>query len=293
MSASNQHRADTFVVERLVRPDRSGEPVPLVGSGVEQVLRPLVTSAARDPQNWHSISGYGVAIRVLPSSGVSRGTSFEIRTSSALGSIHRYRYEADADTLSCWDYEEVVHPNLNAQRELPNDPEELAFLVAALFRAKPESIEASSVPGQEFSAESRVGSEGRAYGPLTYAFADIVRHVTVNWFGGRETTWGRPLRLLYAFLGSVTFFAMQSVIILRDERFVPYFTVQTEGRDPATSAQGLFLTVEELLVLIVFLCGMFAVISGYIDRQHGPVRLYLGGFLLPYFTWSLIVLINS
>lgn len=265
----------------------------VVGSRVEHVLRTLIASATRDPHNWHAIPDYDLEIRILQLLDRSATVAFEIRTSSNRAPVHRYRYAATADTLSSWDYESIVHPNLTAHQELPDAPDKLAHVLAALFRARPESIEPSGLPSRKLAPESLAAPEHPGFGPLSYAFADIVRHVTANWFGGRETTWSLPRRLFYAFLGSLTFFAMQSVVILRDERLVPYLTVQPEGRDPASGEPSLFLAVQGVALLLVLLSAMFASISGYVDRQHGPARLYLGGFLLPYFTWALIVLVNS
>lgn len=292
MSATNQHKPDTFVVERHARPVRVGHPVPLLASRVEHVLRALLTSAMRDPHNWHAVPGYDLAIRVMLLSDCPTGVAFEIRSSSKQASVHRYRYSVSANTLGCWDYEQVVHPNLTANEDLPSDPEKLAHLIAAIFRARPESIETSTIPSPGLEPERAVTTERPGFGPLSYAFTDVVRHITANWFGGRETTWSRPLRLFYAFLGSFTFFAMQSFVLRYDKSFTDVFTSQTNGQSPDSHQPSFLLSVDDLSIILIALSALFAFISGYIDRQHGPVRLYLGGFLLPYFIWALIVFVN-
>lgn len=289
MSPSNPQRPDAIIIEQVSRPSRAGEDVPLLPSALESVLIPLLKSASLDPENWHTIPSYDLAVRFIAPCLPSRATAFEIRAARDTDSSHRYRYDPQTDTLTCWSHDQMSHPNLSSSPQLPNDPQQLARLITVVLRTRPETIEPSMIarahPGEFEHLPSPPDAPG--YRPLSYALADVIRHITHNWFGGRETTWGRPTRLLYAFLGSFTFFAMQTVVIY----------VYEQVRETSSTQQPLvdqfFLAPWQIGALMIILSVIFAVISAYIDRQHGPVRLYLGGFLLPYLPWSLTVLVTA
>ena len=300
MSPSNPQRPDTIIIEQVSRPSRFDESVPLIPNAVVSVLIPLLKCASLDPESWHTIPGYDLAIRFIAPNVPSRATAFEIRSASNADATRRYRYQYRTDTLTCWGHDQLEHPNLSVPSELPTDPEALARLVATVLRTRPETTEpitagATRLPDtQEFAPP-----DSPPHGPVGHAVADIIRHVTTNWFGGRETTWTRPTRLFYAFLGSITFFAMQALVILRYEHLLRAASSDqsAQGQAPvALSAQfddQFFVGPLGTTLLIIPLSVIFAFISAYVDRQHGPVRLYLGGFLLPYLPWSLTVLVTA
>ena len=285
MSHANPSRRHDITIERLSRPTRTGESDPLLSKTVESVLVPLVDRAALDPEHWHTIPNYELAIRFIAPSAPSRSPAFEVRRASDVDSAYRYRYEHHTDTLTCWSHDELEHPNLSESSELPTDPEDLARLVTIVLRKRPETtVPSATAPTQATGAQYLAPPDFPPHGPISLAVAEILRHITTNWFGGRETAWSTPIRLLYAFLGSITFFAMQALVLLRFEVISSLFP-------PLDSA--VFLTPLQIVLLIILpLAIIFAVISAYIDRQHGPVRLFLGGFLLPYLPWSLTVLVT-
>ena len=296
MNPSNPQRPDTIIIEMVSRPSRIDESVPLLPNTAESVLIPLLKRASLDPESWHTIPGYDLAIRFIAPNAPPHATGFEIRAASNADATHRYRYQYRTDTLSCWTHDQVEHPNLSLPTELPTDPETLARLITIVLRTRPETTDpiaagATRLPDTQYLAPP----DSPPHGPISHAVADIVRHIATNWFGGRETAWTRPTRLFYAFLGSVTFFAMQALVILRFEHLLRGSSSDQSGQ--ATPSAPLddqfFVGPLGTTLLIIPLSVIFAFISAYVDRQHGPVRLYLGGFLLPYLPWSLTVLVTA
>ena len=112
---------------------------------------------------------------------------------------------------------------------------------------------------------------------LGNAFADIIRSLTKQWFGAPAPDLNFTKRFLCAGAGSVTFFLV--------------------GFYNSLLPETLQLIIDPLYILsnivAYFLFTMismwFAWLVSWQDMQYGPIRLYLSGFLLPYFVWFLAV----
>ena len=294
MSPSNPQHPDTIIIEQVSRPSRIGENVPLLPRTVESVLLPLLRSASLDPENWHTIPSYVLAIRFIASVAPARATGFEIRHVSAADSSQRYRYDYPLDTLTCWSHDQLEHPNLSVPSQLPTHPEALARLITTVLRTRPETLGPiaavhTSVP----ETRHLVPSSPPNHGPLSYGFANVIRYISTNWFGGQETNWRLRYRILCAFLGSFTFFAMQALVILRYEHLLRNPSADQSTFQSAQFEDQFFVGPLGIGLLMIPLSIIFAFISAYVDRHHRPGRLYLGGFLLPYLPWSLIVFVTA
>ena len=88
---------------------------------------------------------------------------------------------------------------------------------------------------------------------------------------------GLLLRFFYAFIGAVTFFAA----------FYAYHLLPLARSlllDPILKAIAPVIVAIGLILASLW----FAWIVAFADNQHGPIRLYLSGFVLPLLVWTII-----
>jgi len=126
-------------------------------------------------------------------------------------------------------------------------------------------------------------------GPVSYAFSDIVRHLTSHWLDGQPIRWSwpKPIQFFLSFLGSITLFAIMVMALFlswpKDRLLDEGLSIQGGGDD-----LELFATFPVIVIPVIVVSCIFSLIITIVDRKHGPIRLYLGGFLLPYFVGTLI-----
>ena len=292
MNAATPPPGNKFVFEKRRRPERSPEPISIVKASVGSSLRALITAASFAPNDWHTLPGYQLSLRIMPGDPASPATTFEIRKSRDGDKSHRFRYDPRSNLLQSWNYDQIVHNELVLHRELPDDAFELGRMVATLIRQEPELahalIQSNSVSLDAPSQDVPVARRG--HGPLSHAFAVVLRHLTGHWFGGRGVDWGFWKRFPIALLGSLTFFIM---LALRLSANPPDWLRSGRGLTPEQAGDAELTesgTARVLLLLAV--SAFFAVINSWVDQQHGPARLYVGAFLLPFFVWALLVSIG-
>ena len=292
MSAEIPPQSRRFVFEKRARPERSPEPLSIIKASVASSLRALIEAAMLAPNDWHTLPGYGLALRVMSSDQASPVIAFEIRLSQHGDRSHRFQYDPRGKLLVLWNHDQIVHSELKSHRELPNDARDLGHMVATLIRQEPELVDALHSPVSKSPCAQSSGPQNvrRGYGPLSFAFADILRHLTGHWFGGRGVDWGFWKRFPMALLGSMTFFG---TLALRLSAETPDWLRSGEGltADQAGDA-ALMESTTGMVVLFFAVSAFFAVINSWVDQQHGPVRLYIGAFLLPFFLWVLVSSIN-
>ena len=143
---------------------------------------------------------------------------------------------------------------------------------------RPESPDSSDgIGGTEVPREGGRTVPHERRDSLGNAFADIIRSLTKQWFGAPAPDLNFTKRFLCAGAGSVTFFLV--------------------GFYNSLLPETLQLIIDPLYILsnivAYFLFTMismwFAWLVSWQDMQYGPIRLYLSGFLLPYFVWFLAV----
>ena len=289
MSTAHPH---TFVREALERPSRTTGVLPVLSPGAKASLKALLEAAAHYPNEWHTWPGFPLSVRFLSLHEAGEITSFAIRKHDPEHLVARFRYERRTNTLTAWTHDEIKHPNLESDKDLPTEPAKLAPFVASVIRQHPEITHPFSVTTSPTAyAQPAPADAPSAPGPISYAFSDVIRHLTSHWFGGQPVRWLWPKRFFFAFLGSITLFAITWIVphalssakptklLLFDESPSPFPTVD----------QGLFASFTTItLVLVIIVSGVFAWITTIVDRRHGPLRLYLAGFLLPYFIGTLL-----
>ena len=96
------------------------------------------------------------------------------------------------------------------------------------------------------------------------------------------------MQFFLAFLGSITLFAgMVAFLFLplsKDRSLAEGLRIQSSER----SVLEFFASFPSIVVLVIVVSCIFSLLTTIIDRRHGPVRLYLGGFLLPFFIGTLL-----
>ena len=108
------------------------------------------------------------------------------------------------------------------------------------------------------------------------SFAEVTLRILDHWFAPTANEWHWALRFAFTLAGSTTFFFAWFVYI---------------------GPLAFRATPDRVTDFYIFLAAIavpgalwFAGITAWKNLSYGPVRLYLGGFLLLYFVWTLISL---
>ena len=110
--------------------------------------------------------------------------------------------------------------------------------------------------------------------PPSSETSSLFHRVLDHWFAPTANEWPWWRRFIFTFLGSATFILTWLLYVL---------AADTKDSPDASQAVTLFMTAVALPYTL-----FFAGITAWKDLSYGPVRLYLSGFLLPYFVWTLI-----
>ncbi len=105
-------------------------------------------------------------------------------------------------------------------------------------------------------------------------FGRFVDKVTDAWFNENHEL-GEISRLMYAWTGSMTF--MIGLFIFEFEDGI----LKALGFDES-------LLSYSLLIFFLGIALYFAGLVSYRNTKSGPIRLYLSGFLLPSFVWTIM-----
>lgn len=268
--------------------------MPIVDLGMARSLKEFLEKASLAVNDWHIMPGYGLAIRFLAPAKPRQTMVFEICESDSPLPVRRFYYDSRAHSISLPPAKPVEHPELTAHLKLPNNPDELARVIATLVNDDPaflQNIErALTFDHRRVMPDEALDRQNSRVGPVNHAFSDILRHLTSHWFSGRQVEWRLPLRFTCALFGSVTLIFIQAVVY--SAHFPEWFS-QFTGITPRKSDYELFLSLTSQVGLALLLSVFFASLTSAIDQQHGPVRLFFGGFLVPFFVLSLVTWLNS
>ena len=143
----------------------------------------LIERARETTGEWHSVPGYGWALRFLPPGANHDGDLFEIRRADAEpeSEYQQYLYTPSRPNLAKSPGGAVLHCDLSAN-ELPDGAEALADAVARSLRTQPSP---------------------RSWG----RFASVFERLAPDLFGLHRKLSGLE-RLAYSFAGSATFFVV-------------------------------------------------------------------------------------
>ena len=231
---------------------------------------------------------YPLAVRFLSCGDSPTAVALEVRDSREPQSVHRFRYDRRAHFVASWDHDSVDHPELTAHRDLPSKATELGHFIAALVHREPGLLQIlrAPMPVPQASAGPTSAPRSSTPGPVSHAVSQVLRHLTAHWFGGAHVDWGFPRRFGCALLGSMTFFGAKNLGLVL--RFIqPYAERGRPGADIADDISTL-LNPWFTIPVIFLAAGGVAALTSSVDHRHGPVRLFLGAFLLPYLIWTLL-----
>ena len=219
-----------FLIERQPHPERSAKEVPIISPGVERSLRAFLEAASLTRNEWHTMPRYKLALRIVACDEPANTIAFDLCEIHHTSTARRFRYDARSQTISTPPPEPVEHPELAAHRELPEDPDQLARVIAALVHDAPalQQLLETGVPASlSHSASPAVlALDTRRPGPVNHAVSDILRHFTSHWFGGRHVDWGFARRFVCALFGSTFVFTVQGFVY--SARFPRFFSFGTQ-----------------------------------------------------------------
>ena len=231
------------------------------------------------PGDWHRLPKSSFALRAIPTFRPARLTRFEIRRDDRAG-LYRYEYDFRRNVLTYRRDNQVEHSEINPEHGLPNDPLEFALMVVASIRADPDSHAPDDFLGAAASRAKAMYTDSPAHGPLQDAVASIVDRMANQWFGPKAFEWEWRKRLGVALAGSGTFFGvLYTFVVLDPDSKYEWIRLSSSGEDVIPGVIYLGLAVMTFF---------FAWLVSWKNHSQGPIRLYLGGFLLPYLVWVLI-----
>lgn len=110
--------------------------------------------------------------------------------------------------------------------------------------------------------------------PTPTSFSDVLLRIMDHWFAPTAHDWHWTRRLAFTAAGSATFFFAWFIFL------APYGVILQQQQRETFYLVILGFAVPGTL--------WFAGLTAWKDLNYGPARLYLSGFLLPYFVWTLI-----
>ena len=289
MNEDRNESPHRVVIQELGQPSRTLESLPPISPGVTTALRGLLDAASYATEFWHTIPQYPLALRILPSTGSEPAIAFEIRAAEHRATVQRFRFEPGTRTLEASDRDSRVHPGIATPPDLPHDPHELGRRLTALVYHHPEIvrlIQSRSTPDQDPNRSS-TGHDSNRPGPVSYAVTDFIRQLIGHWFTGHHIELGPRARFVIAFAGSLTFLIVGVAILAT--QFPEWIRRFARPTGPISQDLANLLPVGVSIAVIALIAAGLAALTSCINHQHGPVRIYLGGFLLPYFIATLLM----
>ena len=247
----------------LLRPNL---PLPPLEHDELAKLSQLVQDAWTATPDWHWFPDDELALRALPIYSFQGDVCFELKKSQLPGVVRTYLYERVRGLLIVQGGHSVEYGS-ETDSSKPEDPfTDAALRIIAAYEQGP--ADPDLVRRVEFH-ESFTPS----HAPRCTTISDLVHRVVDHWFAPKAKDWTWE-RFAFTLAGSFTFFL--------------FWTAHIVG-----STAG-FDSLEFNWVAVIFL-GLsivgslwFAGITAWKDLSYGPVRLFLSGFLLPYFVWTLV-----
>lgn len=234
------------------------------------------------PSEWHRFPGSSLVLRTLPSGDTPRTPRFEIRNAGDPVGVYEFRCDLVRRIIDGPASGELahLHYDLIPSEDCPflKEIDQFALAIVATIVQRPDTVRsphATSPGGESQSVHPPVpepGSMGRV-------FSEMMRRIMDHWTGPSARNWSFRRRFIIAGGGSFTFWAIRPIIAEPD------------------ILRYAFRIMDDLLAVfwlsfVVLIVSILTSVYGYFiswdDRQHGPVRLYLGGFLLSYFVWFLL-----
>ena len=176
---------------------------------------------------------------------------------------------------SAHQHEDLIPSQDGLFRDKPNQFE-FALAVIATIVQRPDAACSPRAPSPEEKDNQPPTPEP---GSMSRVISEMMRRIMDHWAGPAVLGWSTRKRFWIASGGSLTFFLFWSALMTTEADINIMPTM-----DDLPAVGQLLLIVLVVLTLTPF----YGYLVSLVDRQHGPVRLYLGGFLLPYFVWFLL-----
>ena len=233
-------------------------------------LLELVGRAWTNPVDWHSIPDCECFLRAVPIQDDRGDICFDIRYTEYPDGTGRYLYERIRGTVVLQE-DGVAKHHSNSSNKSDRRLLETALMVLAAYE-------------QAFGGWKTIQRIGRT-DPLEPSriqkkatLGEVAHRVVEHWFAPRTRGW-LWRRIFFTLSGCITFFLF----------WAGYIVGATGGFD---SPDIEFLS---WIFLIISLIGAlwFTGLSAWKDLSYGPIRLFLSGFLLPYFVWTLIAIMYA
>lgn len=247
-------------------------PLPTLERGELANLSQFVQDVWTATPDWRRFPDDELVLRALPIYSFQGDVCFELRKSRLPGAVHRFLYERVRGILIVQGAEPVETGSESDRSKLEEPFTDVALRIIAAYEQGP--ADPDLVRRVEFHE-----SFAPSHAPKYTTISDLAHRIVDHWFAPRAKGWTWRRRFSFTFAGSITFFLFWTI----------YVVGYTQGFD---SLEFNLLTAI-FLVLSIVGAPWFAGITAWKDSSYGPVRLFLSGFLLPYFVWTLVAIMNA
>ena len=233
----------------------------------------LVEKAWANPDGWYSFPDCECFLRAVPVHGGRGDICFDIRYAERPDGdgIARYLYERIRGILVLQQGDVAKHHS-NSCNEKPDRQ----ILATAL-----EVLSAYEQALDGWKVIRRIGRTDPLEPnriPKNSTLGELAHRVTDHWFAPRTKKW-LWRRIFFTFSGCITFFLF----------WTGYIVGATGGFD---SPNVEFLSWSFLIISLIG-AFWFTGLSAWENLGYGPIRLFLSGFLLPYFVWTLVAVMYT
>lgn len=253
----------------LLRPNL---PLPTLERDELASLSQLVQDAWTAASDWHWFPDDELALRALPIYSFQGDVYFELKKSQLPGVVRTYLYERVRGLLIVQGGHSVEYGSETDSSKPEETFTDAALRIIAAYEQGP--ADPDLVRRVEFH-----DSLAPSHAPRYTTVSDLAHRVVAHWFGPMVKIWAWYKRFCFTLVGSITFFL--------------FWTAYVAG-------SGAFDSPEEFNLVTVIFLGIsivgplwFAGITAWKNLSYGPVRLFLSGFLLPYFVWTLVAIMYA
>ena len=282
----------SFIFRQIDGTPSKPEKLPELLGTDRTVLTTFIKRAWELPGEWHRFPESGLALRALPSEDARRTPHFEIRNAGKSSGVCEYRCDLARRIIDSTTNGELEH--LHEDLLLSEDsqfrdssgqfalaPEEFAHVVFATIVQRPDIVRPPHARTPSISPEA-AGNRSTPHEPgsIRLVFSEMMRRIMDHWTGPVSIGWGFRRRFYIASIGSLTFWSF--VVGLKSNKPI----IENIHKIPDDLYAVTWATV--IMLWILGFSALYGFFVSWKDQQHGPIRLYLGGFLLSYFIWFLL-----
>ena len=275
-------------------PDRPKKPTELLGAD-SAVLTTFIKRAWELPGEWHRFPKSSLALRALLNEDARRTPRFEIRNTGKSDGVCGYRCDLARRIIDSTTNGELEH--LHEDLSLSKDsrfrgkpgqsalvPDQFALTVFATIVQRPDIVRPPHARTLSISPEA-AGNRSTPHEPgsIRLVFSEMMRRIMDHWTGPVAIEWSLRRRFYIASSGSLTFWSLwtgKSVVEIMSKLQIDLLLADSFRVD--------LLAVAFAAAWVLGLPALHGILVSWIDQQHGPIRLYLSGFLLSYFIWFLL-----